>query len=160
MNTYKWLALALTSTAIAACDTKVEEQAEERAEAREEAREDMVEQRELALRADERLTNEATAQKGLQAEAVQQIADARCARESKCGNVGVDKDYSSAEQCQTKVAQEWHDELNAYECPGGVVMKELQECLEEIRNEDCNSPFDALGRILACRESDICKDVR
>lgn len=158
MKKLKWIALALTSIAVAACDTK-EEQAEERAEAREEAREDMVEQQDLALRADERVTNEATAMKGLQGQAAQQIAEARCARESRCGNVGIDKDYSSAEQCETKISEEWRDELNAYECPGGVVMKELQECLEEIKTEDCASPFDTLGRVAACRESDICKAV-
>lgn len=155
MKNLKRIAFALSSIAVAACDTKVEEQAEERAE----AREDMVEQQELPLRADERVTNEATAIKGVQSQAVQQIAEARCARESKCGNVGLDKDYSSAEQCQTKITEEWREEINAYECPGGVVMTELQECLEEIRSEDCGSPFDTLGRIAACRESDICKGV-
>lgn len=159
MKNLKWTALALISMAVAACDTKREEQLEERAEAREEAREDMAEQRELALRADERVTNEATATKGLQAQAVQQIAEARCARESRCGNIGVDEDYSSAEQCQAKISEEWRDELNAYDCPGGVVMKEFQECLGEIQSEDCSSPFDTLGRVMACRQSDICKAI-
>jgi hypothetical protein len=37
------------------------------------------------------------------------------------------------------------------------VEKELDECLEEIRNEDCGNPFDTLGRLAACRENDICK---
>ena len=56
----------------------------------------------------------------------------------------------------SEVGTEWKDELNAIECPDGVVEKELNECLEEVRNEDCANPFDTLGRIVACRESDLC----
>lgn len=42
---------------------------------------------------------------------------------------------------------------------GGIVLKEFDECLEEVRNEDCDAPFNTLGRIAACRESDICKSL-
>ncbi len=102
-------------------------------------------------------TNEATAVPGTQNQAVEQIAQARCDREVRCGKVGPDKDYTSQEVCLTKVKDEWRDDLNARECPGGVVQKELTECLAEIRNEDCGNPFDSLSRIIACREGDICK---
>jgi hypothetical protein len=88
--------------------------------------------------------------------AVEIITNARCAREARCENVGAGRDYASAEACEADIREDWADELNAFECPGGVVEKELDECVEEITNEDCNSPFDTLGRIAACRSSDIC----
>lgn len=102
-------------------------------------------------------TNEATAVPGTQGQTAEQIAQARCAREVRCGKVGAGKDYASQEACVTKIRADWRDDLNARECPGGVVQKELAECLEEIRNDDCGNPFDSLSRIAACRESDLCK---
>jgi hypothetical protein len=94
---------------------------------------------------------------GAAASAAQSIAEARCARESRCNNVGNDKKYSNQDDCMRRVRADWKDELNARECPGGVVQDELNECLTEIRNEDCGNPFDTLGRLAACRSSDICK---
>lgn len=102
-------------------------------------------------------TNEATAVPGSQARSAEQIAEARCAREARCGNVGAGKEFASEDVCVAKIKVDWREDLTARECPGGVVQKELTECLEEIRNDDCNNPFDSLGRVLACRESDLCK---
>ena len=48
------------------------------------------------------------------------------------------------------------DGLNGRDCPGGVDQRELSECLTEVNNQDCGNPLDALGRIAACRASDIC----
>jgi hypothetical protein len=137
------------------------ERVEERAEARAEARENVGEKRQIDSARHELGTNEpstkAATVQGLTPVTVTQIADARCEREQKCGNIGADKDYTSKQLCTQKISEEWRDELNTYECPGGVVTKELSECLDEIKNEDCSSPFDTLGRVVACRSSDICK---
>lgn len=86
----------------------------------------------------------------------EKIAQARCEREQRCGNVGAGKEYSSMSACVQKTSADWRDDLNAYECPEGVVDKELSECLEEVRNEDCENPFDKLGSVVACRAGDIC----
>lgn len=84
------------------------------------------------------------------------IPDARCEREIRCDNIGAGKDYSTPKDCMDEIATEWRDDLNAIECPGGIDRAELSECLEEIRNEDCGNPFDTLGRVVACRSSDLC----
>jgi hypothetical protein len=89
--------------------------------------------------------------------ATESIAEARCAREQRCNNVGADKDYSSMNDCMARVRNDWKDDLNARECPGGVDQKELNECLAEIRNEDCGNPFDSLGRVAACSAAQICE---
>lgn len=92
------------------------------------------------------------------ASAVADLTSARCAREQKCGNIGANKTYASLETCTNTLTEDLNKELNAYECAGGVVAKELQECLTAIREEACNSPLDKIARIAACRDSDLCKD--
>jgi hypothetical protein len=90
--------------------------------------------------------------------AARNIAGARCDREKKCGNIGAEKKYASSSACEDQIRADWANDLNAYDCPGGVVDKELEECLNAIRNEDCNSPFDTLGRVSECMASQICAD--
>ena len=89
--------------------------------------------------------------------AIDSIAAARCDREARCNNVGANKDFDSHDQCVAKVKSDKREDLNAKDCPGGIDQKELSECLEETRNSDCNNPFDELGRMTACRTSDLCR---
>jgi hypothetical protein len=90
--------------------------------------------------------------------AVDSIADARCAREDHCGNVGKDKKYSSVQDCSSHIRDDWKDDLNARQCPGGTKESQLNECLAAIRNEDCSSPFDTLSRVSQCTAAQICVD--
>nr|ADB12497.1 hypothetical protein [Sorangium cellulosum] len=92
--------------------------------------------------------------------AVDSIVAARCDREARCNNIGQDREYSSKDACSNKIRSEWRDELTFGECPGGIDAKQLNECLEGIRNEGCGNPFDTLGRVVACRSSDLCRDAR
>ena len=87
----------------------------------------------------------------------QQISEARCDLEQRCNKIGAGRDYADRGACITKVQQNWKDELSFQECPGGVNGGELQECLTEIRNSSCGNPLDTLGRVTACRSSDLCK---
>ena len=88
--------------------------------------------------------------------AAEQIAEARCARESHCGNVGKDKTYSSGNDCNARIQSDWRDDLNARACPGGINQRELDECLQQVREESCDSPFDSLARITECTQAQIC----
>jgi hypothetical protein len=90
-------------------------------------------------------------------QAIQSIANSRCDRETRCNNVGAGKKWATAEACRADLMTKNRDELKASECPGGIVQKELQECLGEIQNENCNNPLDTIGRLAACRSSDLCK---
>jgi hypothetical protein len=85
------------------------------------------------------------------------IADSRCERELRCENVGPDKKYSSMQDCKDRITTDWRDDLNARECPGGINRAELEECLAEIRNEDCANPFDTLSRVAACTVGQLCE---
>jgi hypothetical protein len=88
--------------------------------------------------------------------AARNIADARCEREARCNNIGADHKYATDEVCEEQIRSEWANDLNAYDCPNGVVDGELEECLNAIRAEDCNSPFDTLSRVSACTAGQIC----
>lgn len=91
------------------------------------------------------------------ASAAESIAQSRCEREQRCENVGGDRKFSSMDDCLTRVRTDWKDDLNARECPGGINRAELDECLNEIRNEECSSPFDTLERVAACTSGQICE---
>jgi hypothetical protein len=143
-----------------------EQVVEERADVREEQRELEKAEQELREETQEARFGSPTAPgavpsavvgTGLTADTLNEIAGARCAREQSCGNVGADQEYASLDACRAAITKEWAEEVNTYECPGGVVQKELNECLESIKREDCASPFDTLGRVVACRSGDICK---
>ncbi len=86
------------------------------------------------------------------------IAEARCAREDRCNNVGDDRTYSSTQDCLARVRADWKDDLNARECPGGVNEAQLSECMTAIREEECSSPLDTLSRVAECTAAQICVD--
>ncbi len=89
--------------------------------------------------------------------ASESIAEARCAREDRCENIGDNRKYSATQDCLKSIRADWADDLNARECPGGVNDDQLSECLTEVRHEECSSPFDTLSRIAECTASQICK---
>jgi hypothetical protein len=89
---------------------------------------------------------------------VDAIATARCAREQRCGRIGVHKNWASSESCRQEIAAKWREELDAFGCPAGVVQNELEECIDQIQNEHCANPFYTLKRIAACHPSDVCRE--
>jgi hypothetical protein len=88
--------------------------------------------------------------------AAEQIARARCEREQECGNIGNDRTFSSAQDCLARIQNDWKEDLNARQCPGGINQHELNECLEQVRAESCSNPFDTLARITECTSGQIC----
>jgi hypothetical protein len=88
--------------------------------------------------------------------AIGRIVAARCERETRCNNVGADRKYASTDVCSQKIRTDMREDLNAKECPHGIDQKELEECLTDIRKEDCNNPIDTISRLAACRTSDMC----
>jgi hypothetical protein len=89
--------------------------------------------------------------------AVFTITQARCDHEARCSNVGSGKKYESLSDCMTKTRADWRDDLNARECPRGVVWTQLSTCVDQIRAESCANPVEKLESVLACRTVDLCK---
>ncbi|MDC0739730.1 DUF6184 family natural product biosynthesis lipoprotein [Polyangium mundeleinium] len=90
------------------------------------------------------------------ARALQSLADARCDRAVRCNQIGAGQRWSSRDACIQSVRQAERKDINLYECTGGVDQKELSECLNEINTANCESAFDALAQMAACRSSDMC----
>jgi hypothetical protein len=90
-------------------------------------------------------------------QALDNIAGSRCDRELRCGNVGTGKRYESVQACHAVVRNSFATDLNAADCPSGIDQRELAECMQEVRDENCSNPLDTLGRIAACRTSDMCR---
>jgi hypothetical protein len=86
------------------------------------------------------------------------LTQSRCSREQRCENIGPGKKYSSFADCEAEIGNDWRQDLNARECTRGVDQAQLDECLAEVRNEDCGNPFDSLGRIAACTQAQICAE--
>ena len=86
------------------------------------------------------------------------LALARCRREGRCRNIGPDHRYKSVDHCATSMQSQLGEELNAWDCPGGIDHSELTKCLTTIQTEDCGNPLDTIGRLIACRSSDLCKE--
>jgi hypothetical protein len=132
---------------------RVEQRADEQKKAEEKRLEDQRKAEEKKLDDQTRSTKYPL---GQNTDAVNAIAQARCERESRCHNVGANEKYASADACKAAILSSVRDDLNKYDCPRGVDSKELQECLAEVRNEDCSSPFDTIGRLMACRSGELC----
>ena len=90
---------------------------------------------------------------------IRRIAEARCAREERCQEVGVGKRFGDREACMTYVLDHSRVDLSSANCPGGIVEKELDECIEAIDAQECGSTIDHALRIVACRSSDMCKAI-
>jgi len=88
--------------------------------------------------------------------AVSSVATARCDRELKCKNIGVNQKYLTTDECITKLQNDKRTSLNAQECPGGVSDSDLASCLKSIREEDCGNPLDSVSRLAACRVGALC----
>ncbi|MEZ4407015.1 MAG: DUF6184 family natural product biosynthesis lipoprotein [Polyangiales bacterium] len=91
--------------------------------------------------------------------ALARLAEARCDREMRCQNIGQGREYENRAACIRDVRTSHADDVNRSECPAGVDQRELAECMEEVRNEDCNNPLDTVGRLVACRSSDLCRHI-
>ncbi len=91
--------------------------------------------------------------------AIQQLVEARCQLAQRCGDIGADGDWASADECRQENLREYTEDLSAEECPGGVNATELRECIQAIGTQECNAPFDQLDRVIECRTSDMCNAI-
>ena len=87
--------------------------------------------------------------------AIERIVAARCSRETACNNVGADKRFTNYELCTSELRSKV-EELGPRECLRGMDAGAIDNCLDAISSESCNSPSDTLQRLAACRMSAMC----
>ena len=92
------------------------------------------------------------------ASASESIAAARCDREVKCNRVGTHGKYPSHSACVAELKRDIRSDLRNDTCADGVRDKELNDCLQAIRVEQCGNALDmdAVIRIKACRVDNLC----
>jgi hypothetical protein len=88
--------------------------------------------------------------------AVSHIVKARCAREASCGFISSDAKWASEDACLEVVSREYGDDLTSQDCPDGVDGAKLSQCVDAARNADCGQAIDVIGRVSACRNSQLC----
>jgi len=90
--------------------------------------------------------------------ASESIAAARCDREVKCNRVGLHGKYPSHGACVAELKRDIRSDLRSDVCTDGVREKELNDCLQAIRVEQCGNALDldAVIRIKACRAENLC----
>jgi hypothetical protein len=88
---------------------------------------------------------------------VDRLANARCDREQACNNVGDGRKYSSRRTCSEQLHGGISNDLNSYQCPGGIDGTAVQQCLTAIGNEECGAhPVEAITRMDKCRSGAMC----
>jgi hypothetical protein len=153
-------------------ERKAERKAEERraeerrAEQRVEEQRRLEDRRETERRAEERRDSRQarsvggdpalTPVRATPASALASVATERCDREARCKNIGAKEKYRDRADCIAQMERDKRDDLNSDVCTGGVRQKELADCLQAIRGEDCGNPLDSLTRLTACRAGNLC----
>lgn len=88
---------------------------------------------------------------------VDRLANAGCEREQGCNNVGDGKKYASHQVCMDQLRGSIANDINSYQCPGGINGAAAHECLTAIGNEECGvHPAEAITRFDKCRSSVMC----
>jgi hypothetical protein len=88
--------------------------------------------------------------------AVERIAHEKCARETRCGNVGAGHDYADNDKCLSVERGRQTEALSLESCPGGIDEKNLGSCLSDIREQKCGMSMSSLTRRTNCRNRELC----
>lgn len=88
--------------------------------------------------------------------AIDKIVSARCDREIACNNIGADKRYGDRSACTQELKGKVQTDLKSNDCANGLDGKQLDQCLDQVRTENCNDPFDTIARLAACRSAELC----
>jgi Family of unknown function (DUF6184) len=88
--------------------------------------------------------------------AIDGIAATLCRREAKCENVGGAGQYLNHFECVDRLRGEAIVELAPMDCPEKIDADLLDNCLAEIRRQECGLVIAALDRVPACAKAALC----
>lgn len=97
-----------------------------------------------------------SAQNSADQKTVDRIADARCAHDQKCNNVGQGQKFASLDVCKQQRSSDTSNDLNATNCPRGLDQDAINRCMNAIQNEPCSTSLDTLSRVVDCRTDALC----
>jgi hypothetical protein len=82
------------------------------------------------------------------------LAETRCRRELRCGHIGDNKKYPTAEECETKLMSQGDMALQG--CANGVSKDALTTCVTAIQSKGCDSPMENLTEYEQCKSTVLC----
>jgi hypothetical protein len=88
-------------------------------------------------------------------DAVNELTSQRCQRAVDCKQVGTGKKYEDLGACERQLDHDLRTPLRPATCTYGVREEKLEECLEEIRTQQCSSPRATLDTKM-CRAGRLC----
>jgi hypothetical protein len=97
-----------------------------------------------------------SAQNGVDRKTVENIAEARCAAEQRCNNIGPGQKYKSRDACVQQVVSGTSNDMNAASCPRGLDQDAINRCMNAIDNEPCSLSLDTLAQLVDCRAEALC----
>ncbi len=71
--------------------------------------------------------------------AMDEIARARCARETACNNVGEKRTWETLDACEREQRDIARQAVSAQRCPSGIDASALPDCVEAIQYEACGA---------------------
>jgi hypothetical protein len=104
--------------------------------------------------ADERLPPDANLSQ--HERALSALTNARCDRETRCNNVGVNRTYENRAQCVASFDKDGYTDLDEDHCPLGIDQDRLGGCLSVIRAEACGTTLSRLDDLDACADRNLC----
>ena len=89
--------------------------------------------------------------------AIEEITNARCAREFSCDNIGQGRVWRDYDACSRDVRLSMRDSLRGQACNSGVGAYALSRCLEDLRNARCAAPQGTIEHFASCAEVKLCR---
>ena len=89
-------------------------------------------------------------------DAVSHLTAGRCEREMDCNNIGTGKRFEDRGACEREVGHNLQADLRPSKCTYGIREDRMGECLQEMKNEKCGDPLDAMSRLATCRTGRLC----
>ena len=89
-------------------------------------------------------------------EAVQQLANARCNRDERCGFIGPGKTHPDRGTCERTVNKETSSDFRSADCKG-IKPALLNECANDVTKLACSLDKPLVMMLTSCMGDELCK---
>jgi len=96
------------------------------------------------------------AQAAADARFVEKIATGTCDREASCGTIGPGATFATRDDCMKTAREKYAKELNPVQCPAGIEVKALEDCLRSLEANQCSQTGDVITRSARCPTKALC----
>jgi hypothetical protein len=87
---------------------------------------------------------------------VDELSNAQCEHEQKCGKIGAGKKYDSYQVCLDEARGHTANGINADNCPRGIDENAVNNCLSAVRDQSCSFRIERLLSSNPCSPGSLC----